>query len=220
METKFKLIFEGKLDLEIEKFRLSLPKSFSVVEEDDGFYMTVQSGKMDENQCQYLVDRELDRHFFLTSVKIKAQIIRKTVTGSLTLRHRIHGHLPDKIGPQNWDYKLPVQLRLWSIAVDSSEIQTKLILLYQIIELAYPDGNFPEYTDSTIAPDPLTECKLVRHLIAHSGDVKHKRLKLYCEHIGLPEIMLDITDPHYFGIISAKVSILEAEAKKVIESAL
>ena len=219
MKTEFKLIFEGKPDLEEDKFRLSLPKDFELVKKDDGFYIGIQSSSINEHQCQYLVDRELDRHFFLTSVRIKAEMVKKTLKSSISIKYRIHGSLPKNIGPQKWNYKLPIQLRLWSLALDSSEIQIKLILLYQIIELAFPDGNFRKYTDTTKAPHPLTECKFIRHLVAHSGDVKSSQLKSYSKYIGLPEVMLDVTDSHYLKIIASKVPLMEAEAKKVIEGA-
>ncbi len=221
MATEFKLLFEGKPDLEIDKFQRSLPPDFRVAKRDDGIYVTIEYALTEDERCQYLIDRELDRHFFLTCVRIRAEMVRTRVTYSLTVSYRIHGLLPDDIRPQNWNYELPIQLRLWSIAADSTEVRTKLILLFQIIELAYPErSHYPEYTDSTKAPHPLAECKLIRNLVTHSGDVSSRQLKLYCAYLKLPEVMLDITDPHYYEIIASKVPLMEAEAKKVIEKAL
>lgn len=221
MITEFKLIFEGKPDINIGRFQKSLPSNFQVVEEDDGIYLKVESALAEDQRCQYIVDREIDRHFYLTSVKIRAEMICKTVLSSLTVRYRIHGSLPDNISPQNWNYELAIQLRLWSIASDSTETTTKLILLFQIIELAYPDrSNYPKYTDFAKAPHPLTECKFIRHLVVHSGDVYSEQLKLYCAYIELPEIMLDITDSLYYKIIASKLPLMEAEAKKAIDTAL
>lgn len=224
MGTEFKLLFEGKPDLEIDKFRRSLPPDFRVAKKDDGIYVTIESVLSEDERCQYLIDRELDRHFFLTCVRIRAEMVRSRVTVFLTGRYRIHSSLPDDIHPQGWNYELPIQLRLWSIAADSSEVRTKLIILFQIIELAYPRGGdhpaYPAYTRSTQPPHPLAECKFIRDLVAHSGDVSKPQLKLYCAYLGLPEVMLDITDPHYYKIIASKAPLMEAEAKKVIEKAL
>ena len=46
MKIKFKLIFEGEPDLQIDNFRQSLPKNFSVSKEKDGFYILVVSDKI------------------------------------------------------------------------------------------------------------------------------------------------------------------------------
>ena len=73
--TEFKLIFEGKSDLKIDKFQQSLPSDFRIAERDDGIYVTIESTFPDDEQCQYLIDRELDRHFFLTNVRIQAEMV-------------------------------------------------------------------------------------------------------------------------------------------------
>ena len=99
MNTKFKLIFEGnEPDIEIPKFKRSLPANFEVTEEGDGIYITIKSEKAEDVRCQYLVNRELDRHFFLTAIKIRAEMIRSRVAASLTVKYRIHGSLPENIG--------------------------------------------------------------------------------------------------------------------------
>jgi len=222
MATEFKLLFEEKPDLEIDKFRATLPPSFRVGKRDDGIYVTIKSALAGDARCQYLIDRELDRHFFLTCVRIRAEMVHTKVTSSLTVKYRIHSSLPDDVRPQNWNYQLAIQLRLWSIANDSTEVMTKLILLFQIIELTYPlyKGYYPKYTNSAKAPHALTECKFIRHLVAHSGDVTKVDLKKYCAYLGIPAVMFDITDPHCCNIITSKVALMEEEAKKVIEKAL
>lgn len=222
MNTKFKLIFEGnEPDIEIPKFERSLPANFEVTKEGDGIYITIKSERVEDVRCQYLVNRELDRHFFLTSIKIRAERIRSRVAASLTIKYRIHGSLPENITPQRWNYELPIQLKLWSITVDSDNIPLKLILLFQIIELSYPDQNeYPEYTDSLIAPDPLTECKFLRHLVAHSGEVKGTQLKRYCKYLNIPELMLDLTDPGYISILKRKLNLIETQAKNAILKSL
>ncbi len=57
-------------------------------------------------------------------------------------------------------------------------------------------------------------------IVAHSGEVDRPQLKTYCQYLGFPEVMLDLTDPEYYKIIASKLPLMEAEAKKVIESAL
>jgi len=223
MATKFKLLFEGKPDLEIDRFQRSLPPEFRVWKRDDGIYVTIELAVAEDQRCQYLIDRELDRHFFLTCVKIQAEMVRTKVTSSFTAKYRIHGSLHDDIHPQNWNYELPIQFRLRSIAADNTEIQTKLILLFQIIEIAYPlriGRHYPEYSDATKAPHPLTECKFIRDLVAHSGNVTGNQLKLYCKHIGWPEKMMDITNRNHYRIMASKVPLMEREAKNVIAKEL
>jgi len=221
MGTKFKLIFEGEPDLELDKFQRSLPSIFRVERENDGIYVTVESSLTEDKLCQDQIDRELDRHFFLTCVRIKAEMVRKTVSQELHAKVTIHGYLPRDIHPQKWNNKLPLQLRLWSIAMASTQMVLKLILLFQIIELDYPNpGDYPEYIDPTKPPHPITECKFIRHLVAHAGDVSKKQLKLYCKYIGVRDKMFDITDEHYYGIIASKVPLMQAESKKVIEKQL
>ena len=218
MNTRFKLIFEGnESDIEIPKFKKSLPANFEVAEEDDGIYITIKSEKAEDERCQCLVNRELDRHFFLTAVKIRAEMIRSRMSDSLTMQHRIHDRLPEDITPQRWNDELPIQLKLWSIVVDSDDIPLKVLLFFQIIELAYPDRNhYPEYTDSSIAPDPLTECKFLRDLVAHSGKVGSPQLKQYCKYLKIPESMLGLADPEYISILKQKINLLETQAKHAI----
>lgn len=215
MNTKFKLLFEGKPDIEINKFKKSLPGNFIVSERNDGIYVEIESDYVEDERCQYLIDRELDRHFFLTSVKISAEMVRTRVSSDFSINYRIHGSLPDNIRPQNWNYELPIQLRLWSLASDTKDLRIKIILLFQIIEIS--KVNFPKYTDPTSAPHPLLECKFVRDLVSHSGDVSNNQLKLYCSFLNLPEVMLDITDSNHQKIIFNKVNLLIDEAKKIIE---
>ena len=225
MKTKFKLQFIGKPDIELNKFQSSLPPDFTVAEKKDGIYVEIKSSSSEDERCQRLIDRELDRHFFLTCVRIHANMVRKRVYHIHEQKYSIHGSLPDNINPQNWNYELPIQLRLWAVATEHQDVITKLLLLFQIIELSYPNTNdqryYPLYSgDPTIPPEPTTECKFIRHLIAHSGDVTSAQLKLYCEHLQMPEVTLDITDKHYFEVISSKVSLMENEAKNVINNSL
>ena len=219
-KTTFKLIFETEVpDIDIDKFQKSLPKFITVYKKNDEIYVDVETTQEEDQNAQYLVERELDRVFFLTCVKIKAGMIKKTVCMFLDQPCRIHGDLPSDITPQNWSYELPIMLKLWSMAIDlRNEFILQILYYFQIIELAYPrKESYPEYSNPEIAPHPLTECKLIRHLIAHSGEVYGSQLKFYCEHIGLPEVMHDITDGMYKSILMGKVKLLENQAKKAIE---
>lgn len=221
--TKFKLCFETKKQsVEIDKFQKSLPPTFQVSEENGSIFLNVQTPMEEDKDATYLVERELDRHFFLTCVKISAEMVRKTVGSSLTFRFRIHGNLPYDITPQNWSPELSIQLRLWAMAVDlHNEFRMQILFYFQIIEIAYPSkSSYPDYTDSTQPPHPLTECKFIRHLVAHAGQVKALQLKLYCRYLGVPEIMSNITDRKYYEILSKKVKLLEDQAKLVIEKFL
>jgi hypothetical protein len=94
----------------------------------------------------------------------------------------------------------------------------KIILLYQIIELSAP--SYPPYLNSTKPPHPLTECKLLRHLIAHAGDANSSELRTYCAYLNVPPVMLDRTDSAYVELLSSKCKLVEAQAKGVLESAL
>ena len=223
MKHKLKLIFESlEPDLDKDVFQRSLPANFKLKEENDGIYIYVESNVTDDEQLKYLVTRELDRHFFLTCVKINAEIVKSQVTATLEYSWRIHGSLPKNVRPQRWNYDLPIQLRLWALASDSRDMMTKVILLFQIIELTFPRGShfYPEYKNSSRTPHPLTECKFVRDLVAHAGDVSTNQLKLYCKYLGLPALMLDPTDISYMKVIKDKLNLLETQAKDVISKSL
>ena len=221
--TKFKLFFETEEpDIDLEKFKKSLPSSFEVQKKDRDIFISLKTSVEDDDNAKYLIDRELDRHFFLTCVKITAEIVKRTVTSSFTSRYRIHGDLPENIEPQVWNYELPIMLKLWSLAIDlHNEFRLQLLYYFHIIELAYPErSSYPDYTDGTSPPHPLTECKLIRHLVAHAGDVGSNQLKAYCRYLGIPEVMFDVTDRRYQSMLLGKVSLLEEQAKKAIEKYL
>tara|TARA_R110002167_G_C12472299_1_gene633766 strand:- start:110 stop:778 length:669 start_codon:yes stop_codon:yes gene_type:complete len=222
MHTKFILSFDTTVpDLDLVQFNKSLPSKMKAIEKTDGIYIQVESGCQEDERCQYLVDRELDRHRYLTAVNIKAAMVKRTVTKSLVLRWRVHAKLPDNIQPQVWDSNLATQFRLWNLASDTDDNMLKVILYFQIIELTYPTPNyFPKYFDSTEVPNPLTESKFVRNLVAHSGEVGSTQLKHYCEYLGIPDLMFDPTKLAHMEIIKSKVNLLETEAKKVIEAVL
>ncbi len=222
MNTKFKLIFKiGKPDIDIVKFGESLPQCFEVTEDGDGIYVTIKSKNGESEECQYLMNRELDRHFFLTSVRIRAEMVRSVRTASSKIAWETYNALPEDIAPQCWNYELPIQLKLWFVAVNAGDIPLKVILFFQIIELAYPNaGDYPKYGDPSVVPHTLTECKLLRDLAAHSGKVGGKDLKRYCEYLKIPELMIDRTDPEHILILNQKLDLLEKQAKYVISKSI
>ena len=61
MITEFKLIFEGKPDIDIRRFQKSLPEDFLVQEREDGIYIVIPSSLPEEERYQYLVDRQGNR---------------------------------------------------------------------------------------------------------------------------------------------------------------
>jgi len=221
--TKFKLSFEtDEPDIDIDRFQQSLPPTFQVLEEKGEIYISVETAIDEDENAKYLVERELDRHFFLTCVKITAGMVRKRVQFSLVSWNRIHGELPEDIKPQKWNYELPIQLKQWALAIDlHNEFRLQILYYFHIIELAYPSkSSYPKYTDPTTVPHPLTECKLLRHLVAHAGEVGGNQLKLYCKYLDIPELMFDATDRRYQSILLSKVNLLEEQAKKAIEKGL
>lgn len=221
--TKFKLFFETEeSDVDLSKFQQSLPSSFIVYEEEGNIFVDIETSVFEDETAKYLIDRELDRHFFLTCVQIRAEMIKKIICCGLEMRYRIHGDLPENIQPQAWNYELPLQLRLWSMAIDlHREFRLQILFYFHIIELAYPDKkSYPPYKDHTQPPHPLTECKFLRHLIAHAGDVSSKQLKLYCKHLEIPEKMYDIADQKYQSVLLRKVKLLKDQAKEAIEKSL
>ncbi len=165
MVTEFKLLFEDDSDINIDKFQQSLPANVLVEPRNDGIYVVIESTDSEDEKCQYLIDRELDRYYFLTNVRIRAEMIRSGVTLTIPIRWSIHGALPEDIQPQKWNYELPLQLRLWSLASATDVVIMKLLLLFQIIELTPPESGYPYYNDPTKSPAPLAECKFVRHLL-------------------------------------------------------
>lgn len=100
-----------------------------------------------------------------------------------------------------------------------------MLLLFQIIELTHPTwprnhSAYPAYNHPDQAPSPLTECKLLRNLITHAGNVGDPQLRHYCRYLGLPELMLDRTDSDYIKLIEGKLPLVEREAQRILSSSL
>ncbi|MDR1994898.1 hypothetical protein [Azonexus sp.] len=222
MPTFFKLLdVSGKfLDVGLKAFQQSLPQEMHIESRDDGTYLSVDSTDSEDETAQFRINRELDRLYFLTGVQVRAEMCKRTVSATLTDRWSIFGSLPPNIKPLAWSYPLALQLRLWATAGQLEDPLIRILLLFQIIELYYGKDDYPAYDDLKAPPEPRTECKLLRNLIAHSGDVHDRRLQKYCSYLDLPPLMLDRTDPCYVALLSSKAPFVEREAKKVIQSTL
>lgn len=224
MPTRYRLVPEGQnVDVDLALFRSTLPSSIILEEESGDVYATVDSTEPEDSSTQLLIDRELDRLFFLTQVRLRAEMCRRTVTASLKISYRIHGSLPPEIRPQIWSDQVTLQLRLWAVAADTEDIYLKALLFYQIIELSYPDTlnatAYPRYDNSLREPHPRTESKLLRHLVAHVGGAK-RETSTYLQFLGLPPLLSNLVHPEWAGKIAERVAIVERQAQEVVQSAL
>lgn len=218
MKTVFRLVpSTAKHSLDLTLLQQSLPRTMKVRSEEDGLYVDVESEAVEDGRTQFLLERELDRVFFLTLVRFTAVMVTRVVTTSLSGHYVIQSQLPRDIRPLDWTYERAIQFKLWATAMGVQDPLVRILLLYQIIELEQPI--FPPYPDASVQPHPLTECKMLRHLVAHAGDVSRSDLRRYCEHLGLPPLMLDRTDQAHVEVVSRKLPLLEEEARKVLRNA-
>ncbi|MGR9101436.1 MAG: hypothetical protein ACU826_12815, partial [Gammaproteobacteria bacterium] len=190
-----------------------------VTNEETGTYVTIKTEKAEDEASRSLVNRELDRHFFLTAVRIRAEMIRSRVSRDVAMKWSIHGALPDTIQPQVWkkDDNLERQLKLWSLAKETDDLLLKVIYFYQIIELAHPKIK-SRYLDFSKPPDAVAECKLLRDLVVHAGKVDYSNSENYCKYLDIDKQMLDLTKQKDRSLVMDKLKILESEAKNIIES--
>lgn len=218
MHTLFKLTPESKtLDLEIAAVNSALHPSMRMEERNDGVYIVVQTTKEEDEEAHQLVQRELDRIFFLTCVRASAAMCSRLVHADLVCSYRIHGRLPADLQPQEWNSTVALQLRLWNVAADMVDPAVQLLIYFQIVELAYPHQDaYPKYTDSSRAPDPKTEAKLLRHLVAHAGEATNNATKKYLQYLDLGLVMADRCSPQWLRIIADKVEHVRNEAYAAI----
>jgi len=211
-------------DIDLLSLQKSLPPTFEVVKEDDGIYIIIPSEQEEDEGCQALINRELDRYFFLTWVKIRAKMERRAYKITVAVKQTVYGPLPEGLNPQVWSDELPTQLRLWALAIEADDLVLKAILFFQIIELTYPltrkQKAYVAYKDTDEAPEPLTEAKLVRDWVTHSGEVGSPQLKKYCEYLEVPEQMFNRNDSGHIEYLKKKLNLLQTEAENVISIAL
>lgn len=223
MPTIFRLTHEGPTaDVDVDAFRLTMPQEIAIEQRDDALYAAVASTESEDSSTQSLIDRELDRLFFLTSVRLRAEMCRRKITTSLKCSYRIHGKIPEGTAPLNWTDKLELQFKLWSIAADTTDSMIRVLMLFQIIELSYPDSNdriaYPPYTDESVPPPPRTEAKLLRHLIAHAGNAKPETAK-YLRFLGLPERLSNHTHRDWNRKLSDRLPVIEMQARELLQGA-
>ncbi|WPD22317.1 MAG: hypothetical protein SD837_19255 [Candidatus Electrothrix scaldis] len=230
MDTEFKLIFtdqevaEKGFKQDLTQFKNSLPSTFSIIERDNEYYISIKTSRAEDDSAQYLIDRELEKYFFLTRIDIKAEMVRNRIESFFNAPLLCYGYLDKNMLPQDWNSKLPLQLRLWKLAEGSKNNRLKMLYYFHIIELSYPNTNnneqYPLYTDSAIPPHPRTECKFLRNLIAHAGEVSANQLKTYCDYLEIPNLMFDEIESKYQEIMIRKVNLLREQAMIVIEEKL
>jgi len=201
----------------------TFPASIHLGQEADGLYATVDSQDAEDPLTQSLIDRELDRIFFITFVRVHAEMCRRAVSATCEARYRIHGRIPPSVAPLQWTDCLALQLRLWAIAIDSNDYYLKLILFFQIIELSHPEmgdrASYPPYEDPSAPPHPRTEAKLLRHLVVHAGEARPETAR-YLAFLGLPPKLSNMTHPEWDRAISSRVSRVEAQAREELRIVL
>ncbi len=207
------LCADEELDSQIKALRKILPPSMSLNQRSSTWYIDVESDTPEDVKMKYHVDRELDRLYFLSGTRIKAESCTSSVGVDLKGYFAVKSLVPIGIGPQRWDYSLGIQLRLWSLSKETEYSPVRLLLLYQIIELS--DVVSATYLNSGEPPDPLTECRLLRNLVTHAGDVGGEELKRYCEYLGMPALMFDVTDESYLALVSSKCQFVEDQARQL-----
>lgn len=226
MATLFYITQEGQnpaIDLDVDIFRSSLPQEIILESRKNGLYAIVASIEPEDASTQQLIDRELDRLYFLTCVRLHAEMIRRPAQASYSTSNRIHGKIPEGLAQLSWSDELTLQLKLWSIAIDSTDYIVRILLYYQIIEVSYPKTddkeNYPtyEYVDKTKPPIPRTEAKLLRNLIAHAG-VARTETNEYLKFLGLPSRLSNLTYPDWHKKILERLPILEQQARELLQN--
>lgn len=223
MPTIYRLVPEGRnIDIDVKRFNASLPTTIRVDAQQDGIFATVASDADGEAATQALIDRELDRLFFLTCVRLRAKMCQTTESVDLNVKYRVHGEIEEGTIPLEWTERLSLQLKLWALAADSLDLTLKIILYFQIIELSFPDIHdetaYPTYRDDTHTPHPRTEAKLLRHLVAHAGQARPETEK-YLNFLGLPPRLGNLTHAAWILKLSERIGCVEQQAQMVLRSA-
>ena len=215
------------------------PPDFSLVEEDEDLLLEVISVSGSTDQEVFArVQSECDRIAFLTGEDLQPRFARKdnpdgSTTASDTRRARTAGYapIPADLDRQSWSVELPVQLRLWQLAGQQNlPVAVRTVLLFQIIEISFPDTSpskpghqtkYPEYTDACIDPDPYTEAKILRHLASHGKKMMSSReVQLYCQRHGVPAQSNDPTNVALTQLFNSRLGFVANVAEKLIESAI
>lgn len=224
MQLIYRLLIETPVaEFDLDSFRKLLPGSIEARRQDDAHFLRIQAE--DHTEAQALIDRELDRYYFLSYIKCRAEPYEpgygpwSDEVWSTTLKP-----LPEALGPQTrGDDPLWIQLRLWGAALEQRNLVLKTILLFQILELKHPnrkDAAYPEYDHTDKAPSPLRECTLLCDWVAHAGTDIRPRLKRYCDYLGVDEKFYEPTDPAAGAVLAKRIHILESDAPKIIDETI
>lgn len=204
------------------------PDNFLLQQENEETFIIVETEEKSQSEVFKQVQRECDRIFFIVGEQLNP-IFKwsqnpnepRTCQQIILSNANIIAPISENITPQDWkDSNLAVQLRLWQAAqLSNLPISAKINRLFQIIEIDYPlqkKDNYPEYCDSNIEPLPMTEAKLLRHLVSHAGEPYGDELKEYCEFLKIPEIMNALTDQKFMQAIASRFHIVEKQAREII----
>ena len=197
--------------LEVETFKQLLPDTFTLEERNGDLYATVTTKE---------IQRELDRIFFLTGIRVKFDHLDKngfplvvkvfrSVSGEVK---SFNNHISSQ---KKWNDKIEVQLKLWDSAMSTTDTPLKIIFLFQIIELENMRKPKDEYCDSSQPPDPLKECYLLRDIVAHIGENPHKQTKVYLNFLGISS-MPGFGNLAFNEKISKRVHVLQEKANDLL----
>ena len=217
-----------------EEIQRILPQNFILEQKDKDIFLTINADdETDENKAKFLLDRELDRIFFLSGQKIESSLKlieypngrKQTI---VTIKYDINAiqKISEEIAPQQWTNNIEVQLKLWVLAnTYNLPLAAKINLLFQIIEIEYPNTSdqsiYPLYRDSTTEPNPMTEAKLLRHMVSHGkSPIENNQLRTYCDFLNLSPEMHDPSNARFIDVISRRIPIITRLAKEIIEAKL
>ena len=232
MSIKYYFTISKRKEFKLSDTNKIFPQNFSVTEENEclSLVVTVEEG-LSDSQVFNQVQQECDRIFFLTAeefnpeFKCKCKLNNggsKTCQAEIKSDSYIVAPISQNIARQKWDLSLSVQLRLWQLAsIFELSIATKINLLFQIIEIYFPDTGdnncYPEYTNSSIVPYPRTEAKLLRNLSSHGKkSMNSPQVKEYCSFLGIPAVSYDPTDPRFTDALEKRFSVIKEEARNII----
>lgn len=209
-----------------------LPDNCTIEQNDNTYLIIEHASGTNENDSFFFLQREVDRLFFLTGINIKYEL--DTIENNDGSFIGISGlkcmltavaQLPENIDRQQWGTDdIAVHLRLWSLAFSPNlPLSAKVNLLFQIIEIEYPDTSdnavYPNYNDRANPPAPKTEAKLLRHLMSHGkGPIANNSLRQYCSFLGISPEMHNPIDHNFIIGVNKRLPILVDEARRIIDN--
>lgn len=230
MKFKYKISNFGHIT--IENIFNIFPKNISIDDNNGNIFLIFEHDPgTTENDAYFCLQRETDRVFFLTGINIQYDLVSiENDDGSLTAFSDLQtivnavAKLPHNINRQQWaSDDVSVHLRLWFLAFSPHlPLAAKVNLLFQIIEIEYPDTGdnsiYPAYDDSNIPPDSKTESKLLRHLMSHGNTpIGSPQLREYCIFLGISPEMHNPTNPQFISRVNSRLSVLKDEALRTID---